>query len=211
MSAQGDKVRDKVRVLIIEDHTIVRQGLLALLSTAPDLEVVGQAADGLSALEELERLKPDVALCDLGLPGLGGLEVIERARDSGVRLIVLSMYHDALWVQRAEAAGASGYLIKGAGLSELIEAIRRVMRGEQAFSQVAQAALYQPELSAREREVLCLVAQGHTSREISGLLEISPRTVEHHRSKLMEKLNIYDVAGLTRYAIRVGLIDSNLR
>ena len=202
---------DSIKVLVIEDHTIVRQGLIALLSTASDLEVVGQAAHGVSALEELERLKPDVALCDLGLPGLGGLEVIERSRGSATRFLVLSMYHDAVWIQRAQVAGASGYLVKGAGLSELIEAVRSVARGGQAFSPLAQVALTQPELTAREREVLCFVAQGHTSREISGLLDISARTVEHHRAKLMEKLKIYDVAGLTRYAIRVGLIDSNLR
>lgn len=201
----------RIRVLLIEDHTIVRQGLLALLSTAPDIEVVGQAADGLAALTQLEELKPDVALCDLGLPGLGGLEVIERAQGGKTRFIVLSMYHDAIWIQRALKVGAFGYLVKGAGLADLIDAIRRVARGERALSSVVQSTSDQSELSAREREVLCFVAQGHTSREISALLEISSRTVEHHRAKLMEKLRIYDVAGLTRYAIRIGLIDSNLR
>lgn len=200
-----------MRVLIVEDHTIVRQGLLALLSAAPGLEVVGQAADGLSALELIEALSPDVTLCDLGLPGLGGLELIERAQRFTTRCLVLSMYHDAIWVQRAMRAGAAGYLVKGAGLQDLIEAIKRVAQGEQLLSPLARAAAEQPELTAREREVLSLVAQGHTSKEVSALIKISPRTVEHHRAKLMEKLRIYDVAGLTRYAIRVGLIDPQLR
>jgi len=201
------------RVLVIEDHTIVRQGLVALLSATPGLAVVGEAGDGLSALEQLAALRPDVALCDLGLPGLGGLEVMAQARARGcaARFVVLSMYHDAVWVQRAVAAGACGYLLKGAGLHDLTEAIARVARGETFLSHGAQAAQEQPELTAREREVLTFVAQGHTSREISALLDISARTVEHHRARVMEKLGIYDVAGLTRYAVRRGLIDPHLK
>ncbi len=213
MSASPAAPAPATRVLVIEDHTIVRQGLVALLGATPGLEVVGQAGDGLSALEQLAALSPDVALCDLGLPGLGGLEVMEQARERGceARFVVLSMYHDAVWVQRAVAAGARGYLLKGAGLQDLTEAIARVARGETFFSHGAQVAQEQRELTTREREVLAFVAQGHTSREISALLDISARTVEHHRARVMEKLGIYDVAGLTRYAVRQGLIDPNLK
>jgi two-component system response regulator NreC len=203
----------RTRVLVIEDHTIVRQGLIALLSATPTLEVVGEAGDGLTALELLTTLAPEVALCDLGLPGLGGLEVMEQARERGceAKFVVLSMYHDAVWVQRAVAAGARGYLLKGAGLQDLTQTIERVARGEVCLSYGAQVAQEQRDLSTREREVLTFVAQGHTSREISALLDISARTVEHHRARVMEKLGIYDVAGLTRYAVRVGLIDPNLK
>jgi DNA-binding NarL/FixJ family response regulator len=200
-----------VRVMIIEDHTIVRQGLVALLSLSDQIELVGEASDGLRALELLVERSPDVVICDLGLPGLGGLEVIERAQASQpeARFIVLSMYHDAIWVQRAVEAGAWGYLVKGSGVQDLTTAILTVARGERYLSVSAQASLEQSVLSPREREVLTFVAQGHTSKEISALLEISPRTVEHHRARLMEKLNIFDVAGLTRYAIRVG--NQNLK
>ena len=201
-----------VRVMIIEDHTIVRQGLVALLSLSDQVALVGEASDGLRALELLVERSPDVVICDLGLPGLGGLEVIERAQalQPEARFIVLSMYHDAIWVQRAVEAGAWGYLVKGSGVQDLTTAILTVARGARYLSVSAQASLEQSALSPREREVLTFVAQGHTSKEISALLEISPRTVEHHRARLMEKLNIFDVAGLTRYAIRVGLIDHNL-
>ena len=121
------------------------------------------------------------------------------------------MHHDAIWVKRAMDAGAWGYLLKGSGIKDLITAIRSVHKGQQFLSSSAQSAMAGTHLSDREREVITLVAQGHTSKEISGLLQISSRTVEHHRSNIMEKLKIHDVAGLTRYAVRHGLVDPNLK
>jgi DNA-binding NarL/FixJ family response regulator len=202
-----------IKVFIIEDHTIVRQGLIALLETCDDMTVVGHAGDGQSALEALEHLEVDIAICDLGLPGLSGLEVIERCatRAHPISCIALSMYHDAVWVQRAIEAGAKGYLVKGSGVSELLHTVRVVASGQPLLSSSAQRALSTHELTPREREVLSLVAQGHTSKEMSALLKISARTIEHHRANLMEKLKIYDVPALTRYAIRQGYIDVNLK
>lgn len=203
--------RSRVHVVIVEDHTIVRQGLIALLNTADDLQVVADVGDGLSALQTIEQHLPDVLLCDLALPGIGGIEVIQRASRLGIRAIALSMHHDSVWVARAVEAGAWGYLVKGSGVQDVIKAIRAVARGERFLTARAELSLQKPELTEREREILALVAQGHTSKEISALLSISPRTVEHHRANLMEKLGIGDVAGLTRYAIRQGLIDPQLR
>jgi DNA-binding NarL/FixJ family response regulator len=197
----------------VEDHTIVREGLVALLETADDLKVVGQAADGRTALEEITRIKPDVVLCDLALPSLGGLEVIKRVRDAGVRsqFVVLTMYHDHAWVQRAVDAGAAGYVLKGAGVKDVVKAIRTVAQGDTFLSPSSRLAAQVEPLSGREVEVLTLLAEGHTSREIGSLLTISSRTAEHHRSRIMKKLNINDVAGLVRYAIRTGLVDQNLK
>ena len=200
-----------IRVFVIEDHTIVRQGLIALLESAEDVEVIGYATDGFLAIEQLTALKPDIAVCDLGLPGIGGIEVMERLRESEVRFIVLSMYHDAIWVQRAVEAGAWGYLVKGSGVQDLIKAIRCVASGVRFLSPSTERSLNQTDLSQREREILALLAQGHTNKEMSQILFISARTVENHRAKLMNKLGIFDAPSLTRYAIRHGYVDLNLK
>ena len=202
-----------IRVLLMEDHTIVRQGLVALLSTADDIEVVGQVGDGRTGLAEAQRLHPDVMVCDLSVPGLSGLEVITRLHqgDNPPKCLVLSMYHDHVWVQKALNAGAIGYLLKGTGVQDLVKAIREVAKGNQFLSPSAQRASQTEPLSAREREVLTLLAEGHTSKEIGAILDISRRTAEHHRARLMDKLGIHDVPGLTRYAIRNGFVDQNLK
>jgi DNA-binding NarL/FixJ family response regulator len=202
-----------IRVVLIEDHTIVRQGVAALLSTAPDIEVVGEAADGRTGLEVVAATLPDVVVTDLALPGLGGLEVLKQLheRPAPPACLVLSMYHDGVWVQRAMDAGASGYVLKGAQIKDVIVAIRLVAAGGVYMSPGAARASESETLSPREREVLTLIAEGHTSKEIGGILDISPRTAEHHRARLMEKLQIHDVPGLTRYAIRMGLVDQNLK
>lgn len=202
-----------IRVYLLEDHTIVRQGLVSLLETADDLEVVGQSGDGRRALEEVQELKPDVLMSDIAVPGLSGLEVVKRLRDAGstVRIVMLSMYHDPEWVKRAMDAGANGYLVKGTGVRDLLKAVRTVAGGEEFLSPSATRASRTEELTGREREVLTLLAEGHTSKEIGGVLGISSRTVEHHRARLMTKLGINDVAGLTRYAVRTGLVDLNLK
>ena len=121
------------------------------------------------------------------------------------------MYHDAVWIHRALDAGASGYVVKGSGVQDLVSAIEQVMKGETFLSAESQSTLNRPQLSPRETEILTFVAQGHTSKEIANLLDISVRTVEHHRAKLMDKIRIFDVAGLTRYAIRHGYVDLNLK
>lgn len=205
---------ERIRVLVVEDHTIVRQGLVALLETADDVEVVGEVGDGRTAVDRCAELRPDVVLCDLSIPGLGGLEVIKSVREAEARppkFVVLSMYHDHVWVQRALAAGAKGYLVKGAGVKDVLRAIRTVAGGGEFLSASAARASLVEDLTPREREVLTLLAEGHTSKEIGGILGISPRTAEHHRARLMSKLGINDVAGLTRYAIRQGLVDQNLK
>jgi len=210
---ESNLLGQKFRVVLIEDHTIVRQGIAALLSTAPDVEVVGEAGDGRAGLDAVERLKPDVVLCDLALPGLGGLEVMRQLaeRPDPPACLVLSMYHDSVWVQRAIDAGAKGYVLKGSAVKDLVLAIRIVASGGQYLSPGAKRAAETEELSPREREVLTLLAEGHTSKEIGSILGISPRTAEHHRARVMEKLQIHDIPGLTRYAIRVGLVDQNLK
>ncbi|MGK0361410.1 MAG: two-component system response regulator NreC [Bradymonadia bacterium] len=202
-----------IRVYLLEDHTIVRQGLVSLLETADDLEVVGQCGDGRRALDEIQALKPDVLMSDIAVPGLSGLEVVKRLRDAGstVRIVMLSMYHDPEWVKRAMDAGANGYLVKGTGVRDLLKAVRTVAGGETFLSPSATRASRTEELTGREREVLTLLAEGHTSKEIGSVLGISSRTVEHHRARLMTKLGINDVAGLTRYAVRTGLVDLNLK
>lgn len=202
-----------IRVFLLEDHTIVRQGLVALLDTAEDVEVVGQAGDGRRALDEILELDPDVLVSDIAVPGLSGLEVVKRLRDAGclARVVMLSMYHDPEWVKRALDAGANGYLVKGTGVRDLLKAVRTVAAGETFLSPGATRAARTEELTGREREVLTLLAEGHTSKEIGGVLGISSRTVEHHRARLMTKLGINDVAGLTRYAVRTGLVDLNLK
>ncbi|MCB9553450.1 MAG: response regulator transcription factor [Myxococcales bacterium] len=205
-----------IRVFVIEDHTIVRQGLVALMETADDLTVVGEAGDGRTAVEAFETGATgpvDVVLCDLALPGLSGLEVIRRVQlmNEPPRVVVLSMYHDPVWVKRALDAGASGYLLKGSGVRDVLDAVRAVAAGESYLSPMANRAAEAEPLTDREREVLALIAQGHTSKEMGSILGISPRTAEHHRARIMNKLNIGDVAGLTRYAIRTGLVDENLR
>ena len=202
---------ERIRVYLLEDHQIVREGLAALLRTQDNIELIGESGSGLKAVEEIARLRPTLYLCDLGLPDLSGLEVIQRLRALGCPSapLVLSMYRDPHWVQRAFEVGARGYLVKGSGISDLLNAVASVAAGDRFCSE--EIPPDPPRLlSPREEEVLSLVALGHTSREISGLLQISPRTAEKHRARVMEKLKINDVAGLTRYAIRTGLIDSDL-
>ena len=203
----------KIRVYLVEDHTIVRAGLVALMETATDLEVVGEAADGRTAIAEIAAVRPDVVLCDLALPGLSGLDVIRRVvtGEAGPKVVVLTMHHDHVWVQRALEAGASGYVLKGSGVQDVLNAVRTVATGDQFLSPRAHLESQIEPLSPREREVLTLLAEGHTSREIGDVLEISSRTAEHHRARIMRKLRINDVAGLVRYAIRNGLVDENLK
>ncbi|MSP70917.1 MAG: response regulator transcription factor [Myxococcales bacterium] len=202
-----------IRVVLIEDHTIVRQGIAALLQTASDIEVVGEAGDGRAGLLVVQEKQPHVVICDLSIPGLSGLEVIRQISGSGLgaRCLVLTMYHDGIWVQRAVDAGASGYVLKGSAVKDLVVAIRIVASGGQYLSPASKRAALVDDLTPREREVLTLLAEGHSSKEIGATLKISSRTAEHHRARVMEKLGIHDIPGLTRYAIRMGMVDANLK
>jgi DNA-binding NarL/FixJ family response regulator len=213
---------ERVRVLVADDHAVVREGVRSVLADAEDLVVVAEAADGTEALDLLERHDPDVAVLDISMPRRSGLDIASelRRRGSTTRVLILSMYHHAEYVLEAVRAGAHGYLLKDAGPAELRDAVRAVHRGETPYSPlVAQelGAALRGEvereqrrgmlelLTAREREVLGLVAAGRSNKEIAAQLGISPRTVESHRESLTRKLSIRSIAGLTRFAIEVGL------
>ena len=206
----------KIRVVLVDDHKLVREGLRALLSAQDDIEVVGDAEEGEAALALIPQLAPDVVLLDASLPGLDGIEVLRRLRAQSPELpvLMLSMHDDPLTVDRALRAGARGYVLKGAGVDALCEALRAATRGEVYLSPsisdyVLQGYLRSGEgdpLSPREREVLLLIAEGFTGREIAERLGLKPKTVENHRGRLMEKLHIHTTAGLVRYALKVGLV-----
>jgi len=214
-----------IQVLLAEDHTIVREGLRALLEGAEGIAVVGEAADGREAVELAARLRPAVVLMDLAMPGLNGVDATRQIKKQApaTQVLVLSMHSGEEYVRPAIRAGASGFLVKGAGLSDLVAAIRAVAGGEAFFSPTAAKVLLRdaaadPDaagdtgrelLTGREREILQLVAEGKSSKDIGSLLAISPKTVEGHRGRIMAKLNIHDLAGLVRYAVRVGLVAND--
>lgn len=212
-----------VRVLLAEDHTIVRKGLRSLLDSEVGIEVIGEAADGREAVEKAGQLLPDVILMDIAMPGLNGLEATRqiKKRFPEVKVLILTMHANEEYVFQILRAGASGYVVKQAAPSELVSAIQAVYRGESFLSPlisktVIEAYIQQAEamagedsydqLTPREREVLQLVAEGHSNREIAGLLHISVKTVETHRAHLMDKLDIHNTAELTQYAMRKGVI-----
>lgn len=216
---------DAIRVLLAEDHHLVRQGLRALLERESDIEVVGEAADGLEALRLIETSRPDVVVMDITMPGLNGLEVLRRTRPRlpQVQVLMLSVHEGEEYVLRALQAGASGYLLKRSLSAELLIAIRAAQRGEMFLSPAVSPALVNrilrgvsseesktpyDKLTPREREVFQLIAEGHTNQAIAHRLGISVRTIETHRANLMEKLEIHDVAGLTRLAIQLGLVEA---
>jgi DNA-binding NarL/FixJ family response regulator len=210
-----------IKVLLADDHTLVRAGIRGLLEGLPGMEVVGEAGDGHEALRLAEALKPDVVLLDVSMPGLNGLEVAGRIPtiDPSMRVLVLSMHTSEEYVLRALRAGCSGYLLKGSAVSELEVAVRAVARGETYLSPAVSkrvvdeyvgrtggAADPLEALTPRQREILQLVAEGHTSKDVANRLHLSVKTVEAHRAQLMERLGVHDLAGLVRFAVRVGLV-----
>jgi DNA-binding NarL/FixJ family response regulator len=208
-----------IRVLLADDHSLMRAGIRALLKEVPGVEVVGEANNGQQALDLVEEMKPDIVLMDIMMPEMNGLDATKRvvARHPKVRVIMLSMNASEEHVLHALRAGASGYLLKNIGPEELEGAIRAVVQGDKhitaAVAKHVLAGLVDEgkssleRLTPRQREVLQLIAEGKTSKQIAKRLGISLRTAEEHRSDLMKKLDIHDVAGLTRYAMRVGLIS----
>jgi len=212
-----------IRVLIADDHTMFRAGLRALLATEQDIEVIGEAADGEEAVAKSRKLVPDVVVMDILMPGMNGIEATSRlaAECPTTKVLVLSMYDDDEHVQQLLAAGASGFVLKQATSEELVRAIREVMAGSSPLSPSIAAKVVRDyarrvrdeqetsatgALTAREREVLILVAQGQTNQAIAERLGLSRKTVDVHRTNLMRKLKLHDVTELVKYALRAGLI-----
>lgn len=211
-----------LRVILADDHTLVRAGVRALLEKLPGVEVVGEAGDGRDVLNLVRAQRPDVVLLDITMPGLNGLEAAARITKDfpEVRAIILSMHENEEYYWRALKAGAAGYLLKKAATAELATALQQVMRGEIYLSREISSRLLRTfttggvatrkspleQLSARQREILQLMAEGQNTKAIAELLKVSPKTVEYHRMKLMNALNVHDVPGLVRFALRVGLI-----
>ena len=209
------------RVLLADDHALVRAGIRALISELEGIEVIGEAADGRETLRLIDEMQPDIVLLDIAMPGLNGFEVLSASvkRFPNVRVIVLTVHEAGECALQALRAGAAGYLPKTAASSELHEAIQTVARGETYVSgEVARKTVIQQaketeqsrllkKLTPRQREILTLIAEGSTMKDIARTLHISVKTAESHRAQLMERLDIHEVAGLVRFAIRMGLVN----
>lgn len=208
-----------IRILLVDDHTVVRKGIRMILSAQPDMNVVAEAKNGLEAVAEAEKTLPDVVIMDVNMEGLNGIEGARRIAEISPRsrVLALSMHRDAVYVREMLRAGAKGYLVKDADDDALLDAVRAVARGEAYLSpSIADAVLtdYRKHvtnpvdlLTAREREVLQLIAEGKTNKDIANQLTLSVYTVEAHRSRLMEKLNLHSTGDLVRFAIRNGFIS----
>jgi DNA-binding NarL/FixJ family response regulator len=212
-----------IRVLLADDHTLVRAGIRSLLQELGDIEVVGEAGDGRTALQLTASAKPDVVLMDVSMPGLSGTESLVRLVKEypNVRVIMLSMHATEEYVLRSLRVGAAGYLLKDADTAELGLALRAVARGETYLSPAISKHVVDymqrtggeadslDRLTPRQREILQLIAEGRTTQEIAHILNVSVKTVETHRSDLMERLGLYDIAALVRYAIRMQLVSAD--
>lgn len=211
-----------IRVLVADDHTILREGLVALLNSSGDCQVIGQAADGMSAVELALQTEPDVIVLDISMPRLNGIEVIRRLSKEldQTRILVLTMHTEEEYVLHVVRAGASGFLLKDSAADELLGAVRALANGRGYFgthaSQVLAQQIQQPgsriedpyrDLTAREREVFHLIVEGMTTKEIARHLNISTKTAENHRFRAMDKLGARNTAELIRYAVKHGLLD----
>jgi two-component system, NarL family, response regulator NreC len=214
----------KVRILLADDHTVMRAGLRALLERQPSLEVVGEAEDGRQTVDLASSLVPDVAVVDIGMPNLNGMEATRQmvAKEPAISVVILSMHSDESYVMRALKAGARAYLLKDSAVSDLVRAIEAVTQGKSFFSPKISRILvddYVRELekrgatdsyellTTREREILQLLAEGRTNKEVAAKLNISPYTAETHRRRILQKLNLHSSAELVLYAVRKGIIS----
>jgi len=212
-----------IRVILADDHILVRGGIRALLEQLPEVQVVGEASDGREVMDLVKVHLPDVVLMDIGMPGLNGLEAAKRLGREfpEVRVVMLSMHHNDEYVWRALKVGAAGYLLKKSAIAELKTALHQVVHNEVYLSreisrrlgrnfplyQTTQAKSPLDYLSDRQREVLQLIAEGQNTKEIAAIMKVSPKTVEYHRKQLMDALNVHDVPGLVRFALRTGLVE----
>jgi len=218
-------VAERIRVLLVDDHAMFREGVRSLLEGEPDMEVVGEVEDGRAAVETALTLAPDVVLMDITMPNLDGIEATRqiRARDAGIKVLILTMHDNEDVFFRSISAGASGYVLKRSGGVELMSAIRSTHEGNSYLSPLLAKALMSDylqrgdrgqdgpvqgrRLSAREQEILKLIAEGHSSREIAEMLDLSVKTVHNHRTRLMTKLDIHRNTDLVKYAIRLGMVQ----
>jgi DNA-binding NarL/FixJ family response regulator len=210
----------KTRVVVADDHQLVRAGIITLLGNIPDVDVVGEAADGVETVKLVAELAPDILFLDLVMPGMSGIEVLTHINESQpeVRAIVLSMYNDEEHVLRALKLGAMGYMLKDVAHEELAQAIKAVNQNSTWLSSAVSKTVissylegnggnYNPAmLSSRQNQVLKMLAEGHSTRNISITLKLSTKTIDTYRMQIMDKLNIHDIPGLVRYAIRHGII-----
>ncbi len=218
------------RLMLVDDHALVRAGLRQLLENMPDFKIIAEADNGFDALQLIGEDLPDIVLLDIALPGMNGLDVTERVRKDfpAVRILLLSIYDSEEYALRAVRLGAAGYLLKDTSPAELEFALRTVARGESYLSPAVSRHVIDgyvqritppepvtppinlpgPQLSIRQKEILKLIAQGYTSKDIARQMGLKAKTIDSHRTNLMKELNIHDIAGLVRYAIRIGLISA---
>jgi two-component system response regulator NreC len=213
----------KIRVMLVDDHTVVRQGLRRILETDDEIEIVGEAGDGRSATEMVQRLRPNVVVMDIALPELNGIEATRQIvkRSDGTKVLVLTMHADDAYVRQSLKAGARGYLLKDSEDLDLLKAVKAVGRGGSFFSPTISKVLLESYLgdaggqvvednlallTDREREVLQLIAEGKTNKEIANLLSVSINTVETHRKHIMEKLDLHNTAEIVRFAVRKKIV-----
>lgn len=217
----------KIKILIVDDHTIVREGLRQLLNNQEDMEVVGEAGDGLEALKKVKILQPDVTLLDIAIPRLSGLEAVRLIKETvpGTQVVVFSMHKKEAYVHQVLASGALGYVLKASPSSDVLEAVRAARRGEYFLSSSIKAEVVKiylenrkekptvkgyDLLSEREQQTFRLVVEGNSTKQIADVLSISPKTVEKHRTNVMNKLGIHDLVGLVKYAVKIGVIDPEI-
>jgi DNA-binding NarL/FixJ family response regulator len=220
-----NKSNDPIRVMLVDDHPIVRAGVRAELERIPGVNLVAEAGDGREALELIRQLQPHVVFMDISMRGLNGLEATARITKEfpSIRVVILSMHQNEDYFWQALKAGASGYLLKKAATTELANALKRVSAGEIFLTREISSRLVKKlpvqqivhqktpleRLTERQREILQLIAEGQTTKAIALILKVSPKTVEYHRAKLMERLNIFDIPGLVRFALQSGLIATD--
>ena len=209
----------KIRILLADDHAVVRQGFKMILGAQSDMEIVAEAGNGREAVETAETLRPDVVVMDVAMPELNGIEATRRLAQSAphTRVLALSMHKDSVYVREILRAGARGYLLKDSPAGELLSAVRAVAGGEGYLSPAVSNAVLDDYrrhvtnpidlLTSREREVLQMLAEGKTNKEIAGVLNLSVYTVDAHRGRIMEKLNLHSINELVRFAVRNGVIE----